>query len=209
MGLAFGVALALTVAVLAAFGADERGSLLGLQVTARFSFLWFWLAYTGSALCTVFGQRFLPLKQRGREFGLAFASAHLPHVGLVAWLSYIGAAPGFGTFVFFGIAVAFTYLLALFSVASLRQALGPVGWWLLRTIGLNYIAYAFAVDFLRYRNFGTAKFWIAYLPFDILSIAGPIVCFAAFLLWAARSAEHRYRMSRLSAVSEAGVSRQR
>src|SRR6516162_5012097 len=123
MGLAFCAALILTTNILTVFGAGERGTLLGLQATARFSFLLFWPAYAGSALCALFGQTFLPLKRRGREFGLAFAAAHLPHVGLVAWLSFIGAAPPRGTFVFFGIAVVFTYLLALFSLASARLAL--------------------------------------------------------------------------------------
>jgi hypothetical protein len=48
-------------------------------VTVRFSFLLFWPAYAGSALWALFGQTFLPLKRRGREFGLAFASVHRPH----------------------------------------------------------------------------------------------------------------------------------
>ena len=206
MGLAFVAALALAAAVLTVFGAGARGTLLGLQTTARFSFLLFWPAYAGSALCALFGQTFLPLKRRGREFGLAFAAAHLPHVGLVAWLSFIGAAPPRGTFVFFGIAVVFTYLLALFSLASARLALGPAGWWLLRTIGLNYIAFAFAVDFLRYRDFGTAKFWLGYLPFDVLAVAGPVLCGAAFLLWVGRQGEALFRSSRLG---NAGIPRQR
>jgi hypothetical protein len=208
MGFAFGAALILTAAVLTLFGAGKRGTLLGLQMTARFSFLLFWPAYAGSALCALFGQTFLPLKRHGRAFGLAFASAHLAHVGLVAWLSYIGVAPSRGTFVFFGIAVGFTYMLALFSVASLHQALGPAGWWLLRTIGLNYILYAFAVDFLRYRDFGTAKFWVGYLPFDILVIAGPQLWGAAFLLWAERQAVALYRSSRLRSAGESRTPRQ-
>ena len=78
MGLAFGAALILTAAVLTVFGAGELGTLLGLQMTARFSFLLFWPAYAGSALWALFGQTFLPLKRRGREFGLAFASVHRP-----------------------------------------------------------------------------------------------------------------------------------
>jgi hypothetical protein len=208
MGLAFGAALILTAAVLTVFGTGERGTLLGLQMTARFSFLLFWPAYAGSALWTLFGQTFLPLKRRAREFGLAFASAHLAHGGLVAWLSYIGSAPPRNTFIFFGIAVGFTYMLALFSVASLRQALGPAGWWLLRTIGLNYILYAFAVDFLRYRDFGTANFWIGYLPFDILAIAGPLLWGAAFLLWAERQAVALYRSSRLRSPGDSQMPRQ-
>jgi hypothetical protein len=197
MGVAFVAALGLTALVLGTFGAGQRGTHVGLQATARLSFLLFWPAYAGGALHALFGATFAPLKQRGREFGLAFAAAHLVHIGLVAWLSYIGAAPPLGSFVFFGIAVAWTYALVLFSVASLRQTLGAKGWWVVRTVGLNYIALAFAVDFLRYREFASAKFWIAYLPFDILAVAGPLVCCAAFLLRAARSAEDVGRTSQL------------
>jgi hypothetical protein len=46
----------------------------------------FWPAYTGSVLTTLFGPAFEPIKRRTREFGLAFASAHLVHLALVAWL---------------------------------------------------------------------------------------------------------------------------
>ena len=60
MGLAFVAALALAAAVLTVFGAGARGTLLGLQATARFSFLLFWPAYAGSALCALFGQTFPP-----------------------------------------------------------------------------------------------------------------------------------------------------
>jgi hypothetical protein len=35
----------------------------------------------------------LGLALHARDFGLAFASAHLAHVGLVAWLYYIAVDP--------------------------------------------------------------------------------------------------------------------
>jgi hypothetical protein len=41
MGLAFCAALILTTTILTVFGAGERGTLIGLQMTARFSFLLF------------------------------------------------------------------------------------------------------------------------------------------------------------------------
>lgn len=49
MAAAFLIALASAIAVLAIFGAEERGTVIALRVTARWSFLLFWLAYTGSA----------------------------------------------------------------------------------------------------------------------------------------------------------------
>jgi hypothetical protein len=181
IGSALCAALALTGLVLAALGPGERGTHVALQVTARLSFLLFWPAYAGGALTALFGPVFQPLKQRARELGLAFAAAHLVHLGLVGWLSYIGAAPSRGAFIFFGIAALWAYLLALFSIGSLQRTLGPKGWWLLRTVGLNYIAYAFAVDFLRYPLLGDVKHSIGYLPFAILAVGGPMLCLAAFV----------------------------
>jgi hypothetical protein len=185
IGSAFCAALGLAALVLAALGPGERGTIAALQVTGRFSFLLFWLAYTGGAMTALFGPAFEPLKKRAREFGLAFASAHLVHIALVAWLTHIGNAPSRGVFVFFGVAVLWTYLLALFSIARLQRTLGSKGWWLLRVVGLNYIAYAFAKDFLGYPQFGSIKYLVGYLPFAVLSAVGPLFCLAAFLRRAA------------------------
>jgi hypothetical protein len=182
MGSAFCVALGLATLTLAALGPGEQGTIAALKVTARFSFLLFWLAYAAGAMTTLFGPAFGPLKRRGREFGLAFASAHLVHLGLVAWLTYIGAAPSRGVFLFFGVAVFWTYLLALFSIPHLQKALGSKGWWVVRVVGLNYIALAFAKDFLGISpQFGNFKYLVGYLPFAALSVVGPLLCFAAFL----------------------------
>jgi len=169
------VSLGLAVVVLRFLGIGERGTDVALQLTARLSFLLFWLAYTGGALTVLFGATFQPLKQHAREFGLAFASAHLVHVGLVIWLCWIGAAPPVSVFVFFGIALIFTYALALFSIGPLQRMLGRSGWWFLRTVGLNYIAYAFARDFVKDPLGGGLRHVAAYLPFVVLAIAGPIL----------------------------------
>jgi hypothetical protein len=179
MGCAFCAALGLAGVVLVALGPGERGTIVALQATARLSFVLFWPAYAGGALTTLFGLAFEGLKWRAREFGLAFASAHLVHIALVAWLTYIGAAPPLGTFVFFGIAVLWTYLLALFSVARLQRILGSNGWGLMRAMGLNYIAYAFAVDFVSASPVVSLKYFIGYLPFAVLSVVGPMLCLVA------------------------------
>ena len=179
MGCAFCAGLGLAGVVLAALGAGEEGTRVALSATARLSFLLFWPAYVGGALTTLFGPAFEGLKQRGRDFGLAFASAHLVHIALVTWLVHIGAAPSVRTFVFFGIGVMWTYLLALFSIARLQRNLGSTGWWLMR-IGLNYIAFAFAVDFLRVSPVGTSNYLLGYLPFSVLSVVGPTLCLIAY-----------------------------
>lgn len=173
-GSVFFLALFLAGAVFVVFGAGERGIHAALQATARLSFLFFWPAYAGAALADLFGPMFQPLKRKGRELGLAFAAALVVHLALVACLSYIGATPPLGTFIFFGVAAIFTYLLALFSVARFRRALGTRGWCLLRNVGLNYIAFAFAVDFLRGPLFDSLTHLAAYLPFALFSILGPI-----------------------------------
>jgi hypothetical protein len=177
----FGAALALAALTLTALGSSERGTGVALQLTARLSFLLFLPAYAGGAVTSLFGPAFQILKRYGREFGLAFASAHLVHLGLVAWLSYIGAAPPLNSFVFFGVAALLTYLLAAFSIERLRKKLGDFSWWSLSAIGLNYIAFAFAVDFLRYPLNSDIKHLAGYTPFAILSILAPLVRAAAFL----------------------------
>ena len=183
---AFATAAALAVAVLATFGADERGTVFALKVTARFSFLLFWLAYAGGGLALLVGPALTPLKQHGRELGLAFASAHVVHAGLIVWLCWIGAVPGAGLFRFFGPPLAIVYILALFSIPRLQRRLGHGGWWLLRTAGMNWIAYAFAADFVGAPLNGAAQV-VEYLPFAALSVAGPFLYFAPLLRSLARS----------------------
>jgi hypothetical protein len=186
IGLAVCAQLGLAGLVLVALGPAERGTDVALQATARLSFLLFWPAYAGSAMTALFGPVFEPLKRRAPEFGLAFASVHLVHLALVAWLTKIGAAPPLGSFVFFGIAAVWVYLLALFSIPSLQQTLSFNSWWLLRVVGLNYIAYAFAVDFLKAPQNGSIKYLVGYLPFAVLSVLGPILRLAAFMRRAAQ-----------------------
>src|ERR1700685_1012566 len=87
MAAAMGVALAMALIIRLNEGPGERVA-MALRATARWSFFLFWLASTGGALTTLFGLRFSNLAARARDFGLAFASAHLVHLGLVAWLYY-------------------------------------------------------------------------------------------------------------------------
>lgn len=182
MGSAFCAALGLAIIALAVLGADEFGTVTALRVTARLSFIFFWLAYTSSAMTTLFGATCQRLKQRVREFGLAFASAHLIHIGLVAWLCWIGHTPDRSTFILFGVALFWTYGLAVCSIDRVNAALSRNGWWLVRMLGLNYVLYAFAVDFLRPSPAGNVKYIVAYLPFSILVIAAPLLRFGALLL---------------------------
>jgi hypothetical protein len=147
MAAAFVVAFALVVIVFAIFGVGNRGTMLALRVTARWSFLLFWLAYAGGQLARRCGPRLSALGRYGRELGLAFASAQLAHVGLILWLFHIATEPS-GAMVFFWTGIVCTYLLALFSLPRLRDALGPRLWRAFCIIALEYIALVFAADFI-------------------------------------------------------------
>jgi len=182
MGTALGIALAVAAIVLGLHGPDNKSVRLALELTARWSFLLFFMAYAGNAMATLFG--WTALKGRGREFGLAFASAHLIHIGLVVWLGIIlGRVPlSGGLLLFFLVALFFTYLLAGLSFGGVK-ALGPA-WPPLRFIGMNFILIAFGRDFVlpvihpkpAQVNVGHFLF---YAPFMLVSIAAPLLVWAA------------------------------
>jgi hypothetical protein len=184
MGAAFGIALAIAATVLVLNGVDNKPIRLALELTARWSFLLFFLAYAGGALATLFGIE--ALAGRAREFGLAFAAAHLVHVGLVIWLGTImGRVPlSGGLLLFFLIGLFFTYLLAFLSFGGVK-ALGPL-WQPLRFIGMNYILVTFGRDFVlpviypKPTQLNLAHF-IAYAPFAAASIVAPLLMLAVTL----------------------------
>jgi len=193
MGAAFCTSLGLAAIVLLAFGTGPVGTHRALKATARLSFLLFWPAYVGSALVTLFGGSFQPLARRGREFGLAFAAALQVHLGLVAWLYWISAEPPVPqrTLVFFAVGAMWTYLLALFSIRRLARALGTERWRALRLVGLQYIAFAFLIDFLGPSLHGGAVSLLGYLPFSTLLVVGMALRLAAWMrrtVWRTRGA---------------------
>jgi hypothetical protein len=193
MGGAYLGSLAIAGLVLAALGAGERGTTFGLQLTARWSYCFFILAYVGGPLATLFGPAFQGLARRGREFGLAFASAHLTHLCLVVWLYYISPEPPIpaSSALYFGIAALFTYLLALFSIPALVAKLPVSLWWGLRTLGMDYIALAFLRDFLHSPYSGSLLHLIGYLPFVAIGLAAALIRIAAY----ARKARRKWARS--------------
>jgi len=173
IAIGFVVAFTLAATVLLIFGFGERATTIALRLTARWSFLPFWLAYAGGAMSKLFGPRFAGLARRGRDLGFAFASAQLVHVTLVLWLFYL--APGTnGGMLFFWIGIACTYLLALFSLPRLRDALGARLWRICCEIALDYIMLVFAVDFISIplQAGGFDKYPLTYAPFSIMLIIG-------------------------------------
>jgi hypothetical protein len=160
---------------------DQLG--VALRWTARWSFLWFWLASCSAALGMLFGPGLRPLAARARQFGLAFAAAHLVHVASVAYMLH-GATTPFARqpLVFFGVGVFFVYLMALLSLSSrLRELIGAKAWRAVRVVGLEYINYAYFSDF-RGKAFhkGTVNL-VVYLPFFLLVVSGPLLRAAAAL----------------------------
>lgn len=166
MATAFVIALALAAIAFANLGAGDQGTFVALRLTARWSFLLFWFAYAGGAITKLSGLRLGGLERRGREFGLAFASAQLVHVGLVLWLFNILTGP-VDAMVFFWVGVLCTYLLAIFSLPRLRDALGLRIWRAFRLIALEYIALVFADDFILapLQATGFRSYPLSYLPF--------------------------------------------
>jgi len=179
---AFAVALVIAIVSLTLRGAGEEGTVLGLRLTARWSYAWFWLAYTAAAWATVLGPRLRPLAKHARDFGLAFAAAHLVHVGLVVWLYQIAEhPPGRGSLVFFGVAVFFTYLLALLSFGWFAGRLSPRAVSVIRTVGVEYIALAFLVDFVSPPLTVSLKYAVTYGLFLALIVLGYAVRIIALL----------------------------
>jgi hypothetical protein len=167
--------------MLAIRGAQQAGVEAAVLWTGRLAFLFFWPSYVGGALATLFGDRFRPLKQRSRSLGLAFAAVIAVHLSLVAWLCWLGDGPPLGTFIIFGIAAVWVFALAVSSIKGVARAVGPAGWWVLRNIGMNYIALAFASDFLRPQHPMTALKVAEYVPFAALSVLGPLLRVLAWL----------------------------
>ena len=171
MATAFVIALALAAIAFANLGAGDQGTFVALRLTARWSFLLFWFAYAGGAITKLSGLRLGGLERLGREFGLAFASAQLVHVGLVLWLFNILTGP-VDAMVFFWVGVLCTYLLAIFSLPRLRDALGLRIWRAFRLIALEYIALVFADDFILapLQATGFRSYPLSYLPFAVMLV---------------------------------------
>jgi hypothetical protein len=174
---AFVPSLLLALGTLIILGAAAPGTIFALRLTARWAYLFFWLAYAGGALATLFGPRLVPLARRGRALGLAFAAAMLPHAALVAWIYYISQKPpaSRATLVYFGIGLVIVYLLALLSVRSVAARLPPTLSRGIRLVGAEYIALAFLRDFLHVPAHAGALQWLAYLPFIALAAAAALL----------------------------------
>jgi hypothetical protein len=179
MAVALCASLALAITLLFVFGDQSRGVNYALAGTARLAFLFFWPAYVGGALTSLFGNLFLPLRDNARNFGLAFAGALLVHLGLVVRLCAIGHPPGARTFLIFGTAAAWVYILVLFSVRRIRDAVSGKFWTSVRSVAMSYIALAFILDFAKFPD--NVSHGVEYAPFATFAALGPAFKAAAWM----------------------------
>jgi hypothetical protein len=169
---AFLAAACLAAGCLLVFGTDTKAIRRTLAVTARFSYIWFWLTYAGGAIA-FFVPWFRRVARHGREFGLAFVSSHSIHLLLVIWLYQISPEPpiALNGAVFFGIGVGFMYLLAFLSIKRFARMLDPWLWRATLLIGIEYIEYAFLTDFwVNPLHPMSMKQFVAYLPFMLIGL---------------------------------------
>lgn len=174
---AFAGGIALSAAALFLRGTGRSGTVTGLLLTARWAYGFFWAAYIGGPLTTVFGRKFQPLARRGRELGLAFAAAMLMHVTLVAWLYHISIHPPLplGSALFFAVGLGFVYVLAVCSMPALAMRIPPSARRVIFTTGTEYIAVAFLSDFLK-NPFGHGfEHLVAYGPFVTLALLATLL----------------------------------
>jgi hypothetical protein len=185
MSVAFATAVGLAAITLAISGFETTGLDRALRVTARFSFLLFWLTYTGGALKTLFGSAFQPIAWRGRDFGLAFAAAHLVHIGLFVWLYRISAQLPLSPSVFWFLTIGtiWIYVVALLTIPRLAKAIGYLRWRMLRVTGMEYISLTFLLAFIGHRLHGSVASIMLYVPFATLSLVGSFLRLTA---WASR-----------------------
>jgi hypothetical protein len=180
IGSAFVGALAITIGVMLIEGTGRGGTIVGLRLTARFSYAFFWLGYIGGASVILFGPAFTVIARRVREFGLAFASAQFVHVGLVIWLAWISPPQSIMDAVmpFFAIGVVWTYLLAALSINRARNVFSPYMLKAMRTIGSEYIALTFFTDFILVPQYPPPH-PVLYIPFWGMLLVGPPLRLAA------------------------------
>ena len=170
----FAIAAIVAALCVGVTGADDKGVSRALLISARLSFVLFWLAYTGRSLVSLFGDAFAFVRRHGREFGLSFASTHIIHVTLALWLYQIVTKPPLppGLLLFFSIGSACTFGLAVLSFCSVLHFVGAELARVLRLVGMEYISLLFLYDFASHPLRGDVVSLSGYLPFLALSILG-------------------------------------
>jgi DMSO/TMAO reductase YedYZ heme-binding membrane subunit len=127
---------------------DRDGFMRAARYTARWSFVWFMIVWSASALARLWpgGWRSALLYNR-RGFGLAFAAAHLIHAGFfITAIMLLGGQSSLTTILGGGLGYVFVILLALTSHDYWVKRLGR-NWKLLHQVGVTYIAFIYAFTY--------------------------------------------------------------
>ena len=147
---AFGAAAALAAALLALAVHDmgAEGLLYATRWTARLSVLIFAAVFAAGGLYRLFGTSARPLVTNRRGLGLAFAAAHLVHLGaLISWFVVSGEQPLTVVLLGGGIAYALIVAMALTSTDAAQRRLGR--WWKrLHLFGIWYVWLIFFQSYL-------------------------------------------------------------
>ena len=182
---AFGGALALAVAVLAGHGTGPDGIGQGVRITARWSFLFFWLSYTGGA----HGHPVRPGLCRAGALGASLGPgvcrrASGPYrISRLAGRRHRSDSLQGGLLWFFLVALFFAYLLVLLSFGIGMRNLGRL-WRPLLFLATTYILIAFGRDFVPGALDQKTQHWLSsaeYVPFALLSLIAIPLRLAAFL----------------------------
>jgi len=183
--LSFATATAVAVAILVKDGIEPDGTKAALRASARFSFLLFWGAYAGGLLRKVPLAPAQWLSKRRREFGLSFATAHSIHLGLILWLFHVSAtAPvPLNTIIVDGIGFGWMYLMAILSFNFARRWLNPLAWRVVLNIGLEYIAYVFATDFILLHLRDGQDLTLIYWPFILMLVGTALLRWGSGASW--------------------------
>lgn len=168
-------------------GWTHDGAMAAARLTARFSFLWFVVAWSASALMRLWpGGWRSQLLYRRRAVGLGFAAAHTVHLAalLIAVLAF--AEPrALTTIVGGGIGYAFMAAMALTSNDAAVRAMGPRNWKLLHATGGYALAAIFAFS---YYGRLSDKPWLA-VPALVLISGAALLRVAAWIKSRARPAK--------------------
>ncbi|RYD48250.1 MAG: hypothetical protein EOP60_16015 [Sphingomonadales bacterium] len=117
---------------------------LATRLTARWSALWFLLAFTARPLFQIFGQAWAPVLRQRRFIGLGFAFAHTVHGVALTWLILSGGASR-GPLVWIGGGLAYLLMWAM-AATSNDAAMRRLGknWRRLHLIGMWWLWVVFA-----------------------------------------------------------------
>ena len=146
----FALCLALLVPLGLSGESVDAGVSAALRASGRLSFFLFLLPLTASSLSRLFPHPATRwLMKRRSELGLVFAGAHFAHLVLILWLA-AQPSTAFGPLVvaFGGLGMLALLVMTITSFPKVRRAVGPRRWSLLHRIGLHYLAFIFAFDWV-------------------------------------------------------------